>query len=275
MRDEDGRAPTSLRGLLILEALALSERPLRLSELGAALGLPKQTAHRLCSALQREGFLERQPDGRYAAGPRLRALAPAVLLPDHRRVARRKVMERVSAALGETCNLVVPETEGMTSIDRIATHWPLRIQLPVGSHVPFHCTASGKLYLSSLGKTAQRRLVGALDLERWARNTCGDAAALRRQLKAIAARGYSTDNEEMIDGLVALAVPVRDGSGQFMAALAVHGPMPRFSIAKAEEHLPLLREAARELALIIAGSSGDGSSGDGGSADQASGREDE
>ena len=255
MRDEDGRAPTSLRGLLILEALALSERPMRLSELGAALGLPKQTAHRLCSALQREGFLERQPDGRHAPGPRLRALAPAVLLPDHRRIARRKVMERVSAALGETCNLVVPESEGMTYIDRIETHWPLRIQLPVGSHVPFHCTASGKLYLSSLGKTAQRRLIGALDLERSARNTHVEAGSLRRELKTIAARGYSTDNEEMIDGLVAIAVPVRDANGQFLAALAVHGPLPRLTLEKAEKHLPLFREAARELALIIAGSS--------------------
>lgn len=268
MSDDDGRAPTSLRGLLILEALALSERPLRLSELGATLGLPKQTAHRLCTALQREGFLERQPDGRYAPGARLRALAPAVLLPDHRRVARRKIMERVSSALGETCNLVVPEPEGMTYVDRIETHWPLRIQLPVGSHVPFHCTASGKMYLSSLGKSAQRRLVGALDLERWARNTFVEAGTLRRELKGIAERGYSTDNEEMIDGLVALAVPVRDGNGRFLAALAVHGPLPRFSIEKARGHLALFRSAAHELALTIAGSS------DGGADDQIPDQED-
>lgn len=255
MNDDDGRAPTSLRGLLILEALALSDRPLRLSELGAALGLPKQTAHRLCGALQRERFLERQPDGRYAPGPRLRALAPAVLLPDHRRIARRRIMERVSATLGETCNLVVPEPEGMTYVDRIETHWPLRIQLPVGSHVPFHCTASGKMYLASLGKTAQRRLLATLDLEPCARNTLADPAALRRELKAIAERGYSTDNEEMIDGMVALAVPVRDGNGQFLAALAVHGPQPRFTLQKARQHLELMRSAARDLALTIAGSS--------------------
>ncbi len=258
MNDDDGRAPTSLRGLLILEALALSERPLRLSDLAAALGLPKQTAHRLCTALSREGFLERQPDGRYAPGPRLRALAPAVLLPDHRRVARRAIMERVSATFGETCNLVVPEPEGMTYVDRIETHWPLRIQLPVGSHVPFHCTASGKMYLASLGKTAQRRLLGALDLERSAANTFTDPAALRRELRTIAERGHSTDNEEMIDGMVAIAVPVRDGSGRFMAALAVHGPLPRFSLDKAERHLALLRDAARQLALTIAGSGEDG-----------------
>lgn len=258
MTDDDSRVPTSLRGLLILEALALSERPLRLSELGATLGLPKQTAHRLCTALQREGFLEREPDGRYAPGARLKALAPAVLLPDHRRIARRKILERVSSALGETCNLVVPEPEGMTYVDRIETHWPLRIQLPVGSHVPFHCTASGKMYLASLGKTAQRRLLGALDLERCAANTFTDPAALRRELRTIAERGYSTDNEEMIDGMVALAVPVRDGDGRFLAALAVHGPLPRLSLDKAGRHLALMKSAAHDLALAIAGSSGSG-----------------
>ena len=255
MSDENGRVPTSMRGLLMLEALALADRPMRLSDLGHALGLPKQTAHRLVSALQREGFVARQPDGRFLPGPRLRAVAPAVLLPDHRRMARRRIMERVSAAFGETCNLVVPEPEGMTYVDRVETHWPLRIQLPVGSHVPFHCTASGKMYLSTLSRGAQRRMLGTLALERSARNTFTDASALGRELRVIAERGYSTDNEEMIDGMVALAVPVRDGNGRFLAALAVHGPLPRFSLEKALAHVETLHTASRELAEVIAGGS--------------------
>ena len=253
MSDDGGRVPTSLRGLMILEVLALADRPLRLSELGAALGLPKQTAHRLCGALQREAFVEREPDGRFSPGLRLRAMAPAMLLPDHRRMARRRIMERVSTAVGETCNLVVPEPEGMTYVDRVETHWPLRIQLPVGSHVPFHCTASGKMYLSTLGKSAQRRLVGTLTLEGCARNTHTQAASLSRELRAIAERGFSTDDEEMIDGMVALAVPVTDADGRFLAALAVHGPLPRFSLDAARSHVGMLHSAAREIGEVIAG----------------------
>ena len=44
----------------------------------------------------------------------------------------------------------LPDREAMVYIERVQTEWPLRIQLPIGTRVPFHCTASGKMYLSTL-----------------------------------------------------------------------------------------------------------------------------
>lgn len=252
MSGDEQRIPTSLRTLLLVEALVAAGRPLRLAKLGETLGLPKQTVHRLCVSLLAQDFLERDAEGRgVAPGPRLRRMAPGVLLPEARHLARHQVLERVSSAGGETCNLVIPETAGMTYVDRVETHWPIRVQLPVGTHVPFHCTASGKMYLSSLDEPARERLIATLALTRRARNTHTDVESLGRDLQAIARRGYSIDEEEMIDGMVAVAVPVREVGGRFLAALAVHGPAQRFGVEQAKNHITILETASRELSRLM------------------------
>ena len=63
--------------------------------------------------------------------------------------------------IGETCNLVIPGRQSMIYLDRVESAWPLRVQLPIGTRVPLHCTASGKLYLSTLSKSRQQRILNA------------------------------------------------------------------------------------------------------------------
>ena len=65
-------------------------------------------------------------------------------------MVRQTVLNALAEDVGETCNIAMPERHAMVYLDRVETKWPLRIQLPVGTEVPFHCTASGKMYLSSL-----------------------------------------------------------------------------------------------------------------------------
>ena len=94
----------------------------------------------------------------------------------------------------------------MNYIDRVETDWAFRIQLPIGTNVPFHCTASGKTYLASLPLRQRRTLVDALDLVSRARNTIVDRKTLQEELTTIAAQGYAIDNQEFMDDLVAIAV---------------------------------------------------------------------
>jgi DNA-binding IclR family transcriptional regulator len=75
--------------------------------------------------------------------------------------------------------------------------------------------------------------------------------ALEAECKAVAERGYSLDDEEFITGLVALAVPVRDAQGVVRAALAVHAPKARMSIAAAQERLPAMLAAAERMRSLL------------------------
>lgn len=247
MTDSD-RIPTTLRTLLILEVLGKSDRAMSATEINAQLGLPKQSIHRLCASLEAEGFLTRLGTSRkYVPARRLRELGAGLLFSSRSHIARRQILLDVAKDVRETVNFVVPEADGMSYLDRVETDWALQFQLPIGSHVPFHCTASGKCFVASLTSKARKRFVAALDLAPLTSATKTSAEALLADLDEIRKRGYSLDEEEFLEGMVAIAVPVTDASGRFLAALAFHGPTQRLTIADAIAKKTVLQAAALRL----------------------------
>ncbi len=249
-----GRKGSSImRALTILEEVALLGQPVTPTELNKELKLPKPTIHRLCSTLESAGFLKRALDGRrYTVGPRLRAMALGFLHTEEQQVLMRAVLARISKQVGETANISIPDKNQMQYIDRVETRWPLRVQFPVGSHVPLHCTSAGKMYLSSMRPATRTRLLKHLPLEKHAANTITIANDLEADIAEIAARGYSTDNEEFIDGMVAVAVPVLDGRGRLVATLSIFAPAIRMSLEAAVDWVPELRKAADDLSSVLA-----------------------
>ena len=242
------RIPTNLRTLRILEVLCRADRPMTGTEINAALGLPKQTVHRLCSTLEQEGFLTRLGQSkRYVPARRLRALGSGLLFASHHHIARRQILIDVAARVRETVNFAVPQAEGMSYADRVETDWMFQIRLPIGTHVPFHCTASGKCYMASLAPAARKSFVGALTLDRLTERTHTAPGPLLEDLAAIAERGYSLDDEEFVAGMVAIAVPIRDAEGRFVAALAFHGPTQRLTLADAIARRDVLQDGAQRL----------------------------
>lgn len=225
------------------------DRAATASDIETAANLPKATVHRLCNLLLEEGFLRRDLSGRgYELGDRAVRLAMRTIASHGGRGQRRLILETLTRAVGETCNIAVPTVTGMLYLDRVESEWPLRIQLPTGSKVPLHCTASGKLYLASLAPAERRRAIERLTLEPHAPNTITDPDALMDAVAKVADTNIGTDNEEFIPGMVAAAVPIKDASGRLLATLATHGPVVRMSFERALGHVPRLREAARELA---------------------------
>ena len=251
--DKLDTVPRSLRTLLILEEVARVGVPMTPTEINRSIGLPKQTLHRMFSVLEEEGFLQREFDGRaFSPGPRLRAMSIGIMSSARARASRLAVMNALSSKIGETINLVVPDRLYMIYLDRVETNWPLRIQLPIGTQVPFHCTASGKLYLSTLPSYRLMPIINAGGFKKMAKRTITAPKKLAAEISRIREVGFSQDNEEFIDGMVAIATPVRDVNGRMVASLALHAPTPRMSIDEALTHIQDLRAAADELTSILA-----------------------
>jgi IclR family transcriptional regulator, acetate operon repressor len=240
------------RSLRLLSLLAQEGRALSLAELSVRLGLPKVTTHRLCAQLLDGGFLARDVDERsFAVGPALRKLAFDTLNHGVVRGLRHEVLASLVTQVGETCNFTTLDGTRVLYIDRVEAQWPLRLTLDVGSHVPLHCTASGKLFLAEMPKAEREALIAQLPLTRMTRQTITSAKALKTECEAIAAQGWSSDREEFIAGLIAVAVPVRDASGPARAAIALHAPSARLSLAEAQRQLPALRAAAGRMGSLL------------------------
>lgn len=250
--DKTETIPTNLRLLSVLEVVARAGVPVTPTDVNAEIGLPKPTIHRLFATLEAEGFLQRELDGRtYTVGNRCRKMSMNILSSVRVRTARVAILARLADQIGETCNIAVPDRQAMIYLDRIETKWPLRIQLPIGTQVPFYCTASGKMYLSTFQENHLKRYLEAACFHSRTARTLTDPEALRKEVHATRERGYSEDNEEFIDGMIALAVPINDNLGRLISTLSFHAPTQRLSIEKSHAHLPLLRKAAADLAELV------------------------
>jgi len=128
------KGSTVNRVLDILDMVASSERPLSPTELAVQLNIPKASLHRLVGALEEQGYLQTRMNQRG-------------LQPGHRlmQAQRRAILGALSEEIGETCNIAVPDGAEMIYFDRAETHWPVRVQLQIGSRVPVFATAGGKM----------------------------------------------------------------------------------------------------------------------------------
>lgn len=250
--DEGAGASAAERSLRLLALLAGESRALTLAELSQRLALPKATTHRLCAQLLASGHLVRDVDERsFAVGPSLRRLALDTLNHGTVRGLRHEVLAALVAEVGETCNFTTRDGASVVYLDRVEAPWPWRLTLDVGTHVPLHCTASGKLFLAHLDSGTRDTLLAQLPLPRLTANTLTTRRALRDECAAIAAQGHALDREEFIPGLIALAVPVRDDAGAVRAAIAVHAPVARMPTKAALARLPALRAAARRMGQLL------------------------
>ncbi len=223
------------RAAQLLVAVADSVEPIGIGELAEATDLPKSTVSRLVAALERHALVQR--DG--ARGP----LRPG---PVMMRLARRGVgdrdlvdlaadsLRRLADASSETINLAVPTPLGVEHLSQVDSHHFIGSTNWIGRCVPHTSTAVGKVFLA----------FGAVRLTR-------EHAALRPELETVRARGYATAIGELEPGLAAIAAPVRDGSGDVLAALSISGPEGRLTRERITELAPgLLQEAATVSARL-------------------------
>lgn len=239
---------TLLRAISLLEEIATAEHSISAADLDKHLDIPKPTIHRLLKQLEDQQLIMRDLDGRHLLpGPRLHRMAMGTLANESLKAPRRLLLERLAREVGETCNLALLDGHELLYYDRVETNWPVRIQLAPGSRLPLHCTSSGKLFLALLPPHRRRTMLSSLTLDTHTPYTLTSVDALEEQLRQVARDQLSTDNEEFIHGMVAIAVPIYDRVGHMQATLAIHAPRLRHSIESLMEWAPLMRQVAAEL----------------------------
>ena len=240
------------KGVTVLSAILNAAKPPSLNDLAEITGLPRPTVFRVVKQLEETLLVTRNPIGdRYVVGPNLMALATDALAAYSRSSPVHAILNGLVQEVGETCNLGVLDRDSIIYLDRVECAWPLRLQIGIGSKVPLHATAIGKLLLAHLPSRTRKRIIGAGGLKTFTDNTITDPVMLEAHLKQIRRQGYASNNEENTTGLIGIAVPVFDGKGRVVAGLSLHAPVARMSVRAAEGTLPTFRTAARRIEQVI------------------------
>jgi DNA-binding IclR family transcriptional regulator len=191
---------------------ATAAEPCGLAELCERTGLPRATAHRLAVGLEAHGLLHRGADGRWRPGPTLSELASRS--GDPLLEAAAAVLPRLRDLTGESVQLY--RRDGNQRICVAASEPPsgLRDTVPVGSRLPM-TAGSGAKVLAAWADPATQRAVLA------------DAAFTERTLLEVRRRGWAQSVAERESGVASVSAPVRNGTGQVIAAVSVSGPVDR------------------------------------------------
>ena len=198
--------------------------------------------------LESIGYVIKDPaERRLMPGPALHRLALHVIQSQGLSAARHAILKKLADAVGEACNLVLLDGDQLVYVDRVDTAWPLRLRFEVGSHVPLHCTASGKLLLALQPRRLRDRLISSIELESYTPRTITSVDALRDELQAISRDRIGQDDQEFLSEMAAVSVPVETPQGPPILALSIHAPTVRRSIDDLRGFVPRLREAAAAI----------------------------
>jgi DNA-binding IclR family transcriptional regulator len=232
----------------ILETLTGNSQPLSMAELARETGMTKPTAHRIISVLAELGFVERDQGKRgYVEGSRLIQFALDTLKATAPRNMRHTVLRALSEETGETCNFGILAGAEVIYLDRVEAKWALGLRFEPGSQVPAHCSAIGKLLLSLESPAHRNELLRAMPLTRYTPHTITSVPALLDALERIHETEIGIDDQESIEGVVCIAVPVRAADGGTVGGLALSAPEARLSMEEALRLAPQLRRAAAKL----------------------------
>jgi DNA-binding IclR family transcriptional regulator len=221
--------------------------PVGVTQLGKALGLPKSSAHRLLTSLSKRGLVQRDERGRYAPGLGLVALGLGAVDRDPLVAAARGVLQSEATALGETVFLVASRGAKLVVLDKAEGGGFLRASPRVGSDVPLHATAVGKLFLAfgDAAPTPGR-------LERFTEHTPTRRADLERAVDKARRDGTAHSREEWIAGLSVIAAPVLV-RGRLLGALALGAPTPRLEARDVDAITHRVHAAADRIASRLEG----------------------
>jgi DNA-binding IclR family transcriptional regulator len=209
------------------------------SEIGRRAGLPSSSAHRLIGELVDAGLLERDDDRRVRVGMRLWELATRSSQALRLRQVALPFMEKVQARIQEHTQLAILEQDEALFLERLSGPHAGSNLTRVAGRLPLHASSSG-LVLLAFAEDDLRERVLAGPLIALSRSTIVDPPALRRKLAEIRALGYAVAPGYVEDVSTGVAVPVRNGTPNVVAALSA--VLPR--AAGVEPVLTELRAAA-------------------------------
>jgi IclR family transcriptional regulator, acetate operon repressor len=235
------------RGADLLVRVLESERPVALSDLASAAGIPKSTASRLVTALERRGLIAQDGDrGRLRPGPAILRVAERGMLERNVVELAPPTLDTLSKASGETINLAVPARQGVEHVAQVDSVHFLGTGQWLGRAVDYHCTANGKVFLAFGSAPLPEPPLAA-----YTPGTITDFERLAAELETVRRTDIATAIDELEPGLSAVATAVRGARGDVIAAISITGPTLRMTPARIRELQPVLTAEAHALSLRL------------------------
>jgi IclR family pca regulon transcriptional regulator len=261
--DGDGRREPPLqsleRALSVIGAFSAEHPSLTLSEVAKLTGLTPASARRVLLTLERLGYV-RSRDRRFSLTVRVLSLGAGCLSAMTPVEVAYPLMQDLVRHLDEWCSMALLAPPDIVYVARVHSGHVLSIAGGVGSRLPAHATAAGRVLLAALDREELDDVLGHWPLRAYTARTLTDAGRFQAELAAVRAQGWALVDEELELGLRGIAAPVSGADGRTFAALSVSTTVARLELDELIERcLPPLIEVATTLSAALLRGAGAGS----------------
>jgi IclR family transcriptional regulator, pca regulon regulatory protein len=234
------------RGLSVIRAFDGTHAELTLSEVAASTGVTRAAARRFLLTLAELGYV--RVEGRYfSLTARVLELGYAYLSSLSLPEVAEPHLEALVKDVNESSSVSVLDGHDVVYVARVPTSRIMTVVISVGTRFPAYATSMGRVLLAGLTDAELDAYLDAVDLVPLTTRTVSSIAALRGEITRARSQGFALVNQELEDGLRAIAAPIRDRTGRIIAALNVSAHASRTSLEVMRRDLlpPLLKTAAR------------------------------
>jgi DNA-binding IclR family transcriptional regulator len=248
----DSNTPTGIRSVRTafetLEFLRDSEGA-RVTEVADGLSVSKSTAHSHLTTLESLGYVVKI-NGIYQVGLQFLELGHYARARYSLYEAAKSEADQLVRATGERCQVMVVEDIQGTYIYQTTGEQAVQTASHIGSTVDLHCTAVGKSYLAHLPEDELEAYLGKVDLSARTEKTITTETELLDQLEATRKRGYATNHEESIKGMLAVGAPILTEEDEVLGAISMSIPTTRAEGPIHDSELPeQIQRSARVVAI--------------------------
>lgn len=250
-KPSDSYVQSFARGLEVIRSFSATAPQQTLSEVAAQTGLTRAGARRILLTLQTLGYVE--TDGRqFRLTPRILDLGFAYLSSLPIWNLAEPVMEDLVEEVRESSSAAVLDGLDVVYVLRVPTHKIMRTNLGVGSRLPACWTSMGRVLLAALPDDELQARLAAHPLQRWTEHTTTDVPTLLTRIRQARQQGWCLVNQELEEGLISIAAPLTNRTGQTVAALNISGQANRTSAEVMQETmLPALLKAAKMISRMM------------------------
>jgi DNA-binding IclR family transcriptional regulator len=195
-------------------------RALSLTEISQRAGLPLSTTHRMVAEWAAWGGLTRLDDGRYSLGLRLWEVGVQTPTARNLRTIALPYLEDLYEGTREHVHLAILDGQDALYVEKLSGHQAVHVISRVGGRLPLHATGVGLVLLAFAPAGLLDDYLGS-SMTRFTPATVTEPELIRRRLADIRATGVAYMSEEMTPGSSSIAAPIRDRTGQVVAAVSV------------------------------------------------------
>jgi IclR family acetate operon transcriptional repressor len=216
------------KAVRLIQALGEESGTHGVTDLARRLEMDKASVSRILRTLQRGGLVAQDETTRgYTLGLSLVHLGQKALKRIDLREAAQDALKSLVEEIGECAQLAILAGERALYIAGAVPDRGVNIDAPVGTLVPLHCTALGKVLLAFQREPLRREILSQIAIESFTRRTIRDVGRLEAHLDAVRNSGVAFDDEEFSVGVRCVAAPVFRHDGLLAGAVGISGPSPR------------------------------------------------